>query len=209
MRRSLSLFIIGACVVGPTALAQTATGLPATSQPAASQPAASQPAASHAATREVTTEVAITHAATSPAAASPSAGIQRSAHGASASSSGHSPPRHPGHPGKANKGSAVAGNAGGVLNLGATDITGNKELPKVMVIVPWKGSLGADGVIKPTDSLMDEVLAPVDRGVFQRQVRYYGQLSGGGRPPAGSGPENRPRKDGRPRETVAPVGDSH
>ena len=83
----------------------------------------------------------------------------------------------------------------GVLALGATDITGNKELPKVMVIVPWKGSLGADGVIKPTDSLMDEVLAPVDRSVFQRQVRYYGQLSGRGGAPAGS--------------RVAPVGDSH
>ena len=60
--------------------------------------------------------------------------------------------------------------------LGASDITGNKELPKVMVIVPWKDSLGAGGVIKPTDSLMDDVLQPVDRGVFQRQIRYYGQL---------------------------------
>jgi hypothetical protein len=68
----------------------------------------------------------------------------------------------------------------GVLALGATDITGNKELPKVMAIVPWKDSLGAGGVVKPTDSLMDEVLAPVDRGVFQRQVRYYQQLNGSG-----------------------------
>ncbi|HEX5459144.1 MAG TPA: hypothetical protein VFX20_04165 [Steroidobacteraceae bacterium] len=82
----------------------------------------------------------------------------------------------------------------GVLNLGATDITGNKELPKVMVIVPWKGSLGASGVIKPTDSLLDEVLQPVDRSVFQRRIRYYGQLNGA-RPPAAS--------------RVAPVGDTH
>ena len=78
--------------------------------------------------------------------------------------------------------------AGGVLDLGATDITGNKELPKVMVIVPWKDSLGAGGVVKPTDSLLDEVLQPVDRGVFQRRVRYFGQLEAAG---------------------VAPVGDSH
>jgi hypothetical protein len=77
--------------------------------------------------------------------------------------------------------------------LGATDITGNKELPKVMVIVPWKDSLGAGGVIKPTDSLMDDVLQPVDRGVFQRQIRYYGQLDA---PAAAAG-------------RVAPVGDSH
>ena len=77
--------------------------------------------------------------------------------------------------------------------LGATDITGNKELPKVMVIVPWKDSLGAGGVIKPTDSLLDDVLQPVDRGVFQRQIRYYGQLDA---PAAATG-------------RVAPVGDSH
>jgi hypothetical protein len=81
------------------------------------------------------------------------------------------------------------GPAAGV-DLGATDITGNKELPKVMVIVPWKDSLGAGGVIKPTDSLLDDVLQPVDRGVFQRRIRYYGQLDA-------------------PAPRVAPVGDSH
>jgi hypothetical protein len=63
-----------------------------------------------------------------------------------------------------------------------------------MVIVPWKDSLGAGGVIKPTDSLLDDVLQPVDRGVFQRQIRYYGQLG----PAAGPPPAAR----------VAPVGDS-
>jgi len=86
--------------------------------------------------------------------------------------------------------STPASTAAGVA-LGATDITGNKELPKVMVIVPWKDSLGAGGVIKPTDSLLDDVLQPVDRGVFQRQIRYYGQLDA---PAAAS--------------RVAPVGDS-
>ena len=195
MRLSLSLLIVGACVAGPIALAQTAPGLPATRQPAASQPATHQPAASQAATSQApATEAAMSRAAAGQPAAGQSAGVQHPAHRTPRSFSGHSPSAHPGHPGKGSKGSAVAG-AGGVLNLGATDITGNKELPKVMVIVPWKGSLGADGVIKPTDSLLDEVLAPVDRGVFQRQVRYYGQLSGGGGAPAGS--------------RVAPVGDSH
>jgi hypothetical protein len=85
------------------------------------------------------------------------------------------------------------GSAAGGVALGATDITGNKELPKVMVIVPWKDSLGAGGVIKPTDSLLDDVLQPVDRGVFQRQIRYYGQID----TPA------------PPASRVAPVGDSH
>jgi len=141
--------------------------------------------------------IALAQTAGLPAASQPaagqSAGVQHSGHRAPRSSSGHSPSAHPGHPGKGNKGRAVAG-AGGVLNLGATDITGNKELPKVMVIVPWKGSLGADGVIKPTDSLMDEVLAPVDRGVFQRQVRYYQQLNGSGPTAPASAPGSGGRK---------------
>ena len=96
-----------------------------------------------------------------------------------------------------------------LLSLGATDITGNKELPKVMVIVPWKDSLGAGGVVKPTDSLLDEVLQPVDRGVFQRRIRYYGQLDSGGRQAAAADSENRVSKPGMPPGAVAPVGDSH
>ncbi|MDE2263238.1 MAG: hypothetical protein KGL45_11990 [Gammaproteobacteria bacterium] len=78
---------------------------------------------------------------------------------------------------------AASGKPGGVLALGATDITGNKELPKVMVIVPWKDSLGAGAVVKPTDSLLDQMLQPVDRGEFQRQIHYYGQLDAGAHRP--------------------------
>ena len=81
-----------------------------------------------------------------------------------------------------------------VLSLGASDITGNKELPKVMVIVPWKSSSGADGVIKPENSLMNEVLGPVDRGVFQRRIRYYRQLDGAQAPAASQGSEGDIRK---------------
>jgi hypothetical protein len=63
------------------------------------------------------------------------------------------------------------------VELGATDITGNKELPKVMYIVPWKHP-GADGkVLAPPDTLVDEVLAPVDRDVFRRRVRYFRELA--------------------------------
>jgi hypothetical protein len=62
-----------------------------------------------------------------------------------------------------------------------------------MAIVPWKDSPGPGTVIQPTDSLLDEVLAPVDRGAFQRRIRYYGQLSAAG----------------GARQGVAPVGDRH
>lgn len=62
------------------------------------------------------------------------------------------------------------------IELGATQITGNAELPRVMYVVPWKraelGELGG----KPARSLLDEVLSPVDRDVFRRQNRYYDAL---------------------------------
>jgi hypothetical protein len=59
------------------------------------------------------------------------------------------------------------------LDLGATEITGNKELPKVMYVVPWKRADLGDLTGKPANSLVDEVLQPVDRDVFNRQQRYY------------------------------------
>ena len=62
------------------------------------------------------------------------------------------------------------------MELDATSVTGNRELPKVLYIVPWKKSDLGDLVGKPMNSLVDEVLAPVDRDVFKRQLRYYGAL---------------------------------
>jgi len=59
------------------------------------------------------------------------------------------------------------------LDLGATEITGNKELPKVMYVVPWKRADLGDLTGKPANSLVDEILQPVDRDVFNRQQRYY------------------------------------
>jgi len=59
------------------------------------------------------------------------------------------------------------------VELETTDITGNRELPKVLYIVPWKRSDLGDLVGKPANSLLDEVLQPIDRDVFLRQNRYY------------------------------------
>jgi len=63
------------------------------------------------------------------------------------------------------------------LNLGATVIKGNAELPKVLYIVPWQGAAAGDLDGRPVDSLLDEVFAPVDRDAFLRHVDYFGQLS--------------------------------
>ena len=58
-------------------------------------------------------------------------------------------------------------------NLEGTQILGSRELPKVLVIVPWKPPLAGDLVGRPAASLLDEALAPVDRDVFRRQVDYH------------------------------------
>lgn len=62
------------------------------------------------------------------------------------------------------------------LDLGATEITGNQELPTVLYIVPWQKSDPGDLMGRPANTLLDEVLAPVDRGEFMRQVDYYDDL---------------------------------
>lgn len=173
MRPSIPLLLGTLLATASLARAQSVATQPAPVQPAESQQSAVQPS----------TTAASAASAHDPKAAHSARPARKeraqTAHDATAAA----------HP------NAARGSSGGVLSLGATDITGNKELPKVMVIVPWKDSLGAGGVIKPTDSLLDEVLQPVDRGVFQRQIRYYGQLG------AAAGPPTAAR--------VAPVGDSH
>lgn len=63
------------------------------------------------------------------------------------------------------------------LDMEGTRIRGNQELPKVLYIVPWKRSDIPDLSQPPLESLIDEALAPVDRDVFQRKVRYYDALS--------------------------------
>ena len=63
------------------------------------------------------------------------------------------------------------------LQLDSTAITGNRELPKVMSIVPWKAAEPPDGPDRPMGSLIDEVLAPVDRDEFRREITYFRDLT--------------------------------
>ena len=64
------------------------------------------------------------------------------------------------------------------IQLERTEITGNQELPTVMYIVPWKKAEPGDLMGKPINSLLDEVLAPIDREEFVRQVDYFDDLYG-------------------------------
>jgi hypothetical protein len=62
-------------------------------------------------------------------------------------------------------------------NIDRTQIIGNRELPKVLYIVPWKKPQPGDLSGRPLTSVVDEVLAPIDRDVFRREVRYDQQSS--------------------------------
>lgn len=53
-----------------------------------------------------------------------------------------------------------------------TQIIGNRELPKVLYIVPWKKPAAGELSGPPIESVLDEALAPLDRDVFRRQVHY-------------------------------------
>jgi hypothetical protein len=81
------------------------------------------------------------------------------------------------------------------LDLDTTVVTGNRELPKVLYIVPWKKADLGELPAQPFNTLLDEVLTPVDREVFRREVTYYEAVSGGGDGAAApASPAARPEK---------------
>ena len=87
------------------------------------------------------------------------------------------------------KPAAPKSNAKDRLDLDSTQITGNRELPKVLYIVPWRSAEQGDLVGRPVNSLLDEVLEPVDRDVFRRQNRYFEALQ-----PNDAAPASNPGK---------------
>ena len=73
-------------------------------------------------------------------------------------------------------------------DIDRTQIIGNRELPKVLYIVPWKKPLPGELAGRPTVSVLDEVLTPVDRDVFRRQIQYDAAVH----PPAVAAPAAKP-----------------
>lgn len=71
-------------------------------------------------------------------------------------------------------------------DIDRTQIIGNRELPKVLYIVPWKKPVAGDLAARPLVSVLDEALAPVDRDVFRRQVNYDMQTRAAAVQPAAS-----------------------
>ncbi len=61
--------------------------------------------------------------------------------------------------------------------LEGISVIGNRELPKALVIVPWKAPEPGELDGKPLQSLIDEVLGPIDKDVHKRKVSYYEQYN--------------------------------
>lgn len=58
------------------------------------------------------------------------------------------------------------------VQLEDISIIGNRERPKAVTIVPWQRAPGAELLGRPSDSVLDETLTPLEREVFLREIRY-------------------------------------
>jgi hypothetical protein len=127
---------------------------------------------------------AATPGAATPGASKPKSSAQIDAGEPRAGTSSPAPAPVTPLPGKAAPASPSAARApkagaqkppGGVdrLDLNTATVTGDREQPKVMYIVPWKSSDMGDLSGRPMNSLLDEALAPVDRDEFKREVAYF------------------------------------
>ena len=87
----------------------------------------------------------------------------------------------------------LAGVAQDRADIDRSQIIGNRELPKVLYIVPWKKPLPGDLSGRPLVSVLDEALAPVDRDVFRRQMRYSTQFAAPAAAPTGTAATPTPR----------------
>lgn len=68
---------------------------------------------------------------------------------------------------------SASANAQERLDMEGTAITGNKELPKVLYIVPWKSVERFEIESPPIDSIMERKLNPIDRASFKRAIHYH------------------------------------
>ena len=62
------------------------------------------------------------------------------------------------------------------VELEGTSIIGNRELPKVLYIAPWKKPYMSE-LGRPVNSLINEVISPIERDVMVRTIRYHDQLN--------------------------------
>jgi hypothetical protein len=157
LSKALAAMACCCSVSGMAAAQQAAPPAGATAQSEAGEP------------RADTSAVAPDPAPAAPPPAVPAAPAA-AAHAPAGSTTGG---RSPAHAAPSGGTAAKSGSKTDRLDLGTATVTGDREQPKVMYIVPWKKSDIGDLAGKPMNSLVDEILAPVDRDVFKREVVYY------------------------------------
>lgn len=63
------------------------------------------------------------------------------------------------------------------IKLESSTITGNRELPKILYVVPWKKVAATRIEYKLTvHGIADDVMKPIDPEEFQRQAKNYAEL---------------------------------
>lgn len=62
------------------------------------------------------------------------------------------------------------------LELKGTDIRGNKELPNVLYIVPWKQTQAIEIDTPPYQSVLEQPFQTLERSSFKRHIKYYNEL---------------------------------
>jgi len=60
-----------------------------------------------------------------------------------------------------------------VVTLKGMSVIGNQELPKSLMVIPWKHSELGELHGYTMDSLLDSGIKPVDHDVFKRKLEYY------------------------------------
>jgi hypothetical protein len=62
------------------------------------------------------------------------------------------------------------------MEMEGTAIIGNKELPRVLYIVPWKSAEPVELTTPPFRSVLDEPFGTIERSSFKRELKYYQSL---------------------------------
>ncbi len=62
------------------------------------------------------------------------------------------------------------------LEMQGTSITGNRELPSMLYIVPWKSAQSVDLGELPFSSVLNTAAQPVEPANYQRKVQLFHEL---------------------------------
>jgi len=63
-----------------------------------------------------------------------------------------------------------------VLELEGTSISGHREQPKVLYIVPWQKPEAGGSLNRPVDGVAQMAIQPLERSEFQRQVLFFNAI---------------------------------